>query len=96
MWSRNQTTVPTINFGIVVERPGLGMFTPANFPGASTASLTNAQALYAVLTGRVSEIGGNARLDEAGKYVYLGEGVQRTACDKWIRSRRTAGACDRT
>ena len=30
-----------------------GMFTTANFPGASTANLTNARALYALLTGRV-------------------------------------------
>jgi hypothetical protein len=49
-----------------------------NFPGASTTNLTNARALYAILTGRVSEVRGVARLDEAtGKYVYGGNGVQR-------------------
>ena len=40
------------------------MFTPANFPGASAADLTRAQNLYALLTGRVSSVTGNARIDE--------------------------------
>ena len=34
--------------------------------------------MYAVLTGRVSQISSNARLDEAtNKYVYSGLGIQR-------------------
>jgi hypothetical protein len=78
LWSQNQTTVPTINFGLVSNDPALGMFTQANFPGASTASLTAAQNLYAVLTGRVNSTAANARLAEDGSsYVYLGPGVQR-------------------
>jgi carboxypeptidase family protein len=78
LWSRNQTVVPTVNFGIVTGDPASGMFTPANFPGASTANLTAAQNLYAVLTGRVASTTANARLAEDGRsYVYLGPGVQR-------------------
>ncbi len=78
LWSRNQTAVPTINFGLVSNDPALSMFSQANFPGASTASLTAAQNLYAVLTGRVNSTAANARLAEDGaSYVYLGPGVQR-------------------
>jgi hypothetical protein len=78
LWSQSQTAVPTINFGMVSNDPALGMFSQANFPGASTASLTAAQNLYAVLTGRVNSTAANARLAEDGKsYVYLGPGVQR-------------------
>jgi len=78
LWSQSQTAVPTINFGMVSNDPALGMFNQANFPGASTTSLTAAQNLYAVLTGRVSSTAANARLAEDGKsYVYLGPGVQR-------------------
>jgi hypothetical protein len=78
LWSQQQTVVPTINFGIVTGDPASSMFTQANFPGASTANLTAAQNLYAVLTGRVSSTTANARLAEDGTtYVYLGPGTQR-------------------
>ena len=55
------------------------MFTTANFPGAaSPTQLTAAQNLYALLTGRVTQITGDARIDEnTGQYVYLGAGIQR-------------------
>ena len=54
------------------------MFTGANFPGASAAQITNAQRLYGVLTGRVNQILGQARLNEENKqYEFLGEGIQR-------------------
>ena len=74
----NQTLVPTITFGVDTNDPANGMFTTANIPGASNTDLTNARALYALLTGRVTQITGNVRLDEAtGQYVFLGKGVQR-------------------
>jgi hypothetical protein len=73
VWLWNQTQVPQINFGITTADPAAGMFTTANFPGASTAQLNNARALYAILTGRVQEVAGNARLDEnTAEYKYLG------------------------
>jgi hypothetical protein len=78
LWQENQTITPEINFDVLTGDPALAMFTGANFPGASTTNITNAQRLYAILTGRVSQIQGNARLNEStNKYEYLGEGVQR-------------------
>jgi hypothetical protein len=78
LWLRNQTLVPTINFGIATGDPAAGMFTTANFPGASTAQLNNARALYSILVGRISSIAGNARLNESTEeYHYLGQGMQR-------------------
>jgi len=44
------------------------MFTTANFPGLSSTDRTNAQNLYAILTGRVSSITQGRSLDSSGKY----------------------------
>jgi hypothetical protein len=78
IWVKDQTLVPTINFDVITGDPALGLFTTANFPGASAANVTAARALYATLTGRVSSINSNARIDEnTNKYVYSGEGIQR-------------------
>jgi hypothetical protein len=78
LWLKNQTLIPTINFGIVTGDAADAMFNTTNFPGASTTNLNNARALYALLTGRVSSITGNARIDEeTGKYVYMGAATQR-------------------
>ena len=53
--------------------PAAGLFTTANFPGASSANLTEARNIYALLTGRVSSIPGQGRLDaNTGQYVYNG------------------------
>lgn len=76
-WTKAQTLVPSITLGVdTTNDPANGaMFTDAFFPGAATADLNNARALYALLTGRVTAIASNARLDGAtGKYVYLGVG----------------------
>ncbi len=74
VWEAGQTMVPTINVGFnTTNDPARGMFTTANFPGASTDELADARALYAFLTGRVSSIGGTAALDpKTGKYVPFG------------------------
>jgi hypothetical protein len=78
LWLQSQTLVPTINFGLATGDPAEGMFTPANFPGASTTNLNAARALYSVLTGRVSSITGTSRYNEStNKYEYLGSGMQR-------------------
>jgi hypothetical protein len=80
--SYNSSLVPEIDFDVVTGDPARSMFTGANFAGASNAQLTAARQMYALLTGRVSQIGGNARL-ENGKYVYMGnaqqDGVMREA-----------------
>ncbi len=77
LWQENQMIVPELRFGIVQGDPAEAMFTnTGNFPGASTTNINNARALYAILTGRVSEVRGTARLNSNGQYEYLGEGIQ--------------------
>jgi hypothetical protein len=61
--------IPTVNFGVVAGDPIItgtsNIFTPANFPGATAADMqTNAPALYAILTGRVSGINRQLIADE--------------------------------
>jgi hypothetical protein len=78
LWLKNQTLVPTINFGLATGDPAESMFTTTNFPGASTTNLNSARALYSTLTGRITSITGASRLNEAtNKYQYLGLGTQR-------------------
>src|SRR5262245_3453142 len=78
LWQENQTIVPELRFGVLQGDPADAMFVQSNFPGASTTNLTNARGLYAILTGRVSELRGSARLNEdTNQYEYLGLGVQR-------------------
>jgi hypothetical protein len=78
--------VPNIQLGsnsatganLVSGDPALGMFNQGNFPGASAAQLNQAQALYALVTGRIVSIGANAALSEtSNEYEYLGNSVQR-------------------
>jgi hypothetical protein len=65
---------PSIAFGTQTGDPALAMFSAANFPGSSQTDRNNAAALYGVLTGRVTSISANARLDPStGKYVYQGD-----------------------
>lgn len=67
------TAVPTVNLGVQSSLdPADAMFTTANFPSASNNNLTDARALYALLTGRVTAINANARLNENNEYVYIG------------------------
>jgi hypothetical protein len=78
LWMDNQQVVPELRFGIVQGDPAEGLFTTANFPGASNTNLNNARSLYALLTGRVSELRGIARLnEETNRYEFLGLGTQR-------------------
>ena len=78
VWLKNSRLVPEIDFGIVTGDPAQDLFSTANFPGASSAQLDAAEGLYALLTGRVSQITADARIDEAtGQYVYNGVGTQR-------------------
>lgn len=82
LWQQSQTLVPSITFGVDTTDPASVLFNAANasknFPGSSAADRTRAANLYAVLTGRVTAINANARLDEkTGKYAYLGTEVAR-------------------
>ncbi|HEU0175810.1 MAG TPA: TonB-dependent receptor [Blastocatellia bacterium] len=75
-----QTLTPTINFGVDDNDPAnTAMFKDAFFPGAGSTDLNNARQLYAILTGRVTAINANARLDEeTGQFVYLGNAFERS------------------
>jgi hypothetical protein len=78
LWQDNQQVVPELRFGVVSGDPAEGMFTAANFPGASTTNLDRAKGLYAILTGRVSDVRYLARLNEStGQYEALANGRQR-------------------
>jgi hypothetical protein len=92
IWRIDSSIVPQITTGLVTTDPANSLFTAANFPGASAASLTAAGNLYSFLTGRVTTISADARIDEkTGKYVYEGIGTQRGrlreyggyAADQW-------------
>src|SRR6185436_4252473 len=62
-WDDSQQMVPGINLGFnTANDPAAGMFSATNFQGASTAQLGDARSLYAMLTGRVSAVTGQAAL----------------------------------
>jgi hypothetical protein len=73
-WDDSQTVVPGINLGFnTANDPAASLFNTTNFPGASTGQLTDARLLYAVLTGRVASVTGQATLNaETNKYEFLG------------------------
>jgi hypothetical protein len=77
VWLKNKRHVPTTILGMATGDPADAMFTTANFPGASSTDLTNARNLYAVLTGRITEITYDARVGTDGEtYNILGESLQ--------------------
>jgi hypothetical protein len=88
-WIDDWNTVQDVNLGFnTTFDPAESMFNttngPINFPGSSTADRTNARALYATLTGRVSSLPGTVRLNEAGsEYIYNGHIIQRSRQDEY-------------
>jgi hypothetical protein len=77
VWLQNKQHVPTLTLGMATGDPADTMFNTANFPGASGTDLTNARNLYAVLTGRITTIGRDARIGPDGQlYQILGESMQ--------------------
>jgi len=77
----SRLTVPLLAFEVDTNNdPIRTRFATSNpmFAGASTGNITNARRLYALLTGRVTSIGGDIRLNEAtNEYDYLGLRTQR-------------------
>lgn len=73
--------VPSLSFGVDTNDPANVIFSAnraTNFPGISDNDLNVAKALYAILTGRVTQVSANAYLDETtNKYNYLGSYVER-------------------
>ena len=81
----NANLVPTLDFAVDQNNdPANAMFNTTNFPGASNAVLTEARNIYAILTGRITQVGGTARLDaNTGQYVYLGNLYQKSRMDSF-------------
>ncbi|HYN08850.1 MAG TPA: carboxypeptidase-like regulatory domain-containing protein [Vicinamibacterales bacterium] len=75
-WDDSQQQVTALQLGFDNDNdPARSMFTAAsgNFPGASGGQLTDARALYGLLTGRVASVGGIATLNEnTEQYELLG------------------------
>ncbi len=97
LWTKGQQIVPELRFGVATGDPAEAMFQDAaNFPGASATSITAARNLYAILTGRVNEVRGISRLNEAtGEYQYLGQGIQRARQRQiglWVQDSWRVGA----
>ncbi len=73
VWLQNQTLVPTANFGLLATEPADAIFNATTLPGASATDITQAKNLYAMLTGRITQLAGDARINPAGdEYVPLG------------------------
>jgi hypothetical protein len=89
VWLQNQQFVPTITFGIDSNDPAQSVFSSANLAAAGGATLSNnqlndARELFAVLTGRITAINGELRLNEDNdQYQYLGLGMQRARLEDY-------------
>jgi hypothetical protein len=77
VWIDRQTWVPTINFGVASTDPIDGLFSLANFPDSSNAQRTEARDLYAMLTGRITSINAEQRLNGNDEYEFLGRSTER-------------------
>ena len=84
VWLKNSNLVPTLGFGLITDDPAQHVITSAALAAAtgvtpSSTQLTAARNLYALLTGRLTQITGNARINEdTGLYEYLGTSTQRS------------------
>ena len=66
VWLANQTLVPTAEFDIVAGEAADAIFNATTLPGASAADITQAKRLYAMLTGRIVRLTGDARINAGG------------------------------
>jgi len=74
VWLANQTLVPTANFGVNTTEAADAIFNATTLPGASAADITQAKNLYALLTGRITSLTGDARINASGDtYNLLGQ-----------------------
>lgn len=84
VWLKNSSLVPTMSFGLLNTDPAQNVITSTALRNAtgvtpSAAQLTAARNLYALLTGRVTQIASNARINEdTGMYEYMGTSTQRS------------------
>ena len=85
-WANDYPNVPTMSLGFTTSADPFEAFfsNAANFPNSTTGNRTDARTLFALLTGRVSEIGADAALTEAGDaYVYNGATLRRELQDDY-------------
>lgn len=57
--------IPTYRFGLAASDPALNLFNSTTLPGISSSSLSDAQNLYALLTGRISSVTDVVNVDAA-------------------------------
>jgi hypothetical protein len=85
VWLKNTSLVPRVSFGLLNTDPAQQVITASALAAATgvtpnSTQLTAAQNLYAFLTGRVTQIAADARINEdTGIYEYVGVGTQRSA-----------------
>jgi Carboxypeptidase regulatory-like domain len=73
VWLQNQTLVPTAEFDIIAGEAADAIFNATTLPGASAADITQAKRLYAMLTGRLTRLTGDSRINAGGdQYNLLG------------------------
>lgn len=74
VWLASQTLVPTAEFGIIAGEAADTIFNATTLPGSSTTDQTQAKNLYAILTGRLTRLTGNATINGGGDaYNLLGK-----------------------
>jgi hypothetical protein len=78
VWLKNQNVVPSISFDQLTGTLGDTVFgRSSNFPGGSSTNRGDAEDLYSVLVGSVSNINGEGVIDgSTGEYVYMGQSLQ--------------------
>ena len=78
IWLDGQTAVPSISLDQITGTAGDVLFSrSSNIPGGSSTDRNNAEDLYSVLVGSVTNINGNTRINGAtGEYVYMGASHQ--------------------
>jgi hypothetical protein len=85
-WNDAQQQVPGITFGMNQADPDFNFFTggtTGTIPGATDGQVGTARSLYALLTGRVASVTGQAALDENGIYQFLGKRRQEGSLDNY-------------
>lgn len=70
---------PAFNLGVAAGDPVSAIFNATTLPGIRSVDLSNALALYAFLTGRVSSISGTFNIDEDTKQYGVNPVVRREA-----------------
>lgn len=85
-WDVPGGLVPTVTFGVNSADPAFNQIVETNtaaFPGGiNSTQIGFARNLYALLTGRVTQVGGTFVLDDQGNYQFLGERWQKGSMDE--------------